>query len=436
MNPISFCYANAIDFFKTDQLEEYQGVVTDAHNYLHQKTATTENYLGWVDYPIRYDKQEFFNLKAMAKEIKEKADILIVIGVGGSYLGAKAALNFLKSPFLNYLSDQERKCPQIFFAGYNIDSNYLKNLLFLIQDKEVYINIISKSGSTLETALTFRFLRQHLEQKYGLFEAAKRIIATTDDNSGSLSKIACKKGYRLLKIPADIGGRYSVLTPVGMFPLAVSGISIDKILQGAADCYKMLANENISKNICYQYALIRNIFYQQNYVMELLVNYDVNLKYFGDWYQQLFAESEGKEGRGLFPTALNYTTDLHSVGQYVQEGPSNLFQTILNVERIENDLILSEENENLDNLNYLAGQSWHEINQKAMWGALKAHYQGQVPNLMINIPSKSAYYYGMLTFFFMKACGMSGLILGVNPFNQPGVEAYKKQMMSLLKRNE
>jgi len=399
---------------------------------LHNKTGLGNDFLGWVDLPNNYDKEEFARIKKAAEKIKSDSDVLVVIGIGGSYLGARAAIECLGHSFRNNLNKEERKTPEIYFAGNNISSTYLIDLLDVIKDKDVSLNVISKSGTTTEPAIAFRVLKEFLENKYGKDEAAKRIYATTDAKKGALKQVSDEEGYETFVIPDDVGGRFSVLTPVGLLPIAVAGIDIDAIMTGANDARVDFNNSNLEENDCYQYAVVRNILHKKGKDIELLVNYEPSLHYLSEWWKQLYGESEGKDQKGLFPASVDFSTDLHSMGQYVQDGKRILFETVLNVEKPRRVLNLKEEANDLDGLNYLSGKTLDFVNEKAFQGTLLAHTDGQVPNLLINIPTLDEYNFGYLVYFFEKACGISGYLLGVNPFNQPGVEAYKKNMFALL----
>lgn len=390
------------------------------------------SYLGWVDLPNSYDKFEVERIKEVAEKIINDSDVFIVIGIGGSYLGARAAIEMIKHTFYTEIAEDVRSGPKVYFAGHNMSTRYLKGLLDIIQGKDISINVISKSGTTTEPAIVFRILRDYLDDKYGKEEARKRIYITTDKSKGALKLLSDKEGYETFVIPSDVGGRYSVLTPVGLLPMAVAGIDIDEVLIGGQAAARDLAIDDVYLNHAYQYAAIRNILYEKGKTIEIMASYEPELLYFGEWYKQLFGESEGKEGKGIFPTYLTYTTDLHSMGQYVQEGRRDIFETILNIEMSRNEIVINKDNANLDGLNYLAGKTIDFVNKKAMEGTVLAHVEGGVPNLIINIPEISPYYFGYMAYFFQKACGMSGYLLGVNPFNQPGVEAYKTNMFRLL----
>jgi len=432
MERITFDYSKANSFVSTQELEAMKSLVKTAHILLHEKRGAGNEFLGWLDLPEKYDREEFALIEKSAAQIKEQADILIVIGIGGSYLGARAVIELLGSCFYNNLSKEKRKNPQIYFAGNNLSSSYLTKLMHLTEGKEIALNVVSKSGTTTEPALAFRFWKQLLEKKYGKKEAGKRIYVTTDQKHGVLKKLAQVEGYTSFVIPDDIGGRYSVLTAVGLLPIAVAGGNIRSLLQGALSAQNEYSNCSLKDNACYQYAAMRNILARKGKDIELLVNYEPDFLFFAEWWKQLFGESEGKDGKGIFPAAVNFSTDLHSMGQYIQEGRRNLFETIIQVEEIEEDLLIEEDPEDLDGLNFLAGKSMHFINQKALAATLFAHTDGGVPNLLIKMPQRNEYYLGNLIYFFEKSCAISGYLLGVNPFNQPGVENYKKNMFALL----
>ena len=399
---------------------------------LHEKTGAGNDFLGWIDLPVDYDHEEFDRIKKAAEKIKADSDVLIVIGIGGSYLGARACIEALTHTFYNSLSKEQRKLPQVFFVGNNISGTYLRNLLDVCEGKEVSVNVISKSGTTTEPAIAFRVFKKYMEDKYGKEEAKKRIFATTDANRGALLTLAKEEGYETFVIPDDVGGRFSVLTAVGLLPIAVAGIDIEEMMQGAAEGRSEYSNADVKENACYQYAAVRNALLRKGKNVEILVNYEPCLQYFGEWWKQLYAESEGKDNKGIFPSSLNFSTDLHSLGQYVQDGQRMLFETVLNVQSPKLDVVLEEEPVDLDGLNYLAGQTMDFVNKKAFEGTLLAHVDGGVPNLVLNIPELNAFTMGKLIYFFEKACGISGYLLGVNPFDQPGVEEYKKNMFALL----
>lgn len=428
MKKITLDYSNALNFIRQEEIDLMQEKVSLCHRMLNEKTGAGRDFLGWVDLPENYDKEEFERVKAAADRIKQQSDVLVVIGIGGSYLGARAALEMLNPPFSNELSGRTK----VYFAGHNMSSSYLKGLLDVIEGKDISVNVISKSGTTTEPAIAFRVFKEYMEEKYGREEASKRIYATTDKNKGALKSLAESQGYESFVIPDDVGGRYSVLTPVGLFPMAAGGIDIDKVMEGARDAAEDLKSESLKDNFSYQYAAIRNIMYLKGKLIEIMVNYEPSLFYFGEWYKQLFGESEGKDMKGIFPTALNFTTDLHSMGQYIQEGRKHIFETVLNVEKPAWEITIKPDKDDLDGLNYISGKTIDYVNKMAMEGSIEAHVDGGVPNLIVNIPEISPYYFGYMAYFFEKACGMSGYLLGVNPFDQPGVEAYKTNMFKLL----
>lgn len=414
---------------------EYNGLkphVAKAHEMLHKGTGLGNDYIGWVDYPIQMDDALLTRIENAAQAIKSSADVLIVIGIGGSYLGAKTVIDALSHSFYNELPKEKRKGPKIYFAGHQISGTYLTELLEMIEGQDVCLNVISKSGTTTEPAIAFRVLKSALEDKYGKEGAAKRIFATTDEKRGALRTLADGNGYESFIIPDDVGGRYSVLTPVGLLPIAAAGIDIRALIEGAKAGYKAYSNENIDENPCYQYAVVRNALNRKGKLIEILVNYEPSMAFLAEWWMQLFGESEGKDGKGIYPAKMNNTTDLHSMGQMVQDGPRHLFETVVRVASFEKDLVIEEDAADLDGLNYLKGKTMSYVNENAFKGTLMAHVEGGVPNLVLTMPKKDAYHLGMLLYFFMKACGISGYLLGVNPFDQPGVEAYKKNMFKLL----
>ena len=433
MKKINFNYNKALDFFAKEEVDVLQPYVDVAHDMLHNKTGLGNDFLGWVDLPNNYDKEEFARIKKAAEKIKSDSDVLVVIGIGGSYLGARAAIECLGHSFRNNLTKDERKTPEIYFAGNNISSTYLMDLLDIIKDKDVSINVISKSGTTTEPAIAFRIFKDLLEKKYGKEEASKRIYATTDSSKGALRKLADEEGYETFIIPDDVGGRFSVLTPVGLLPIACAGLDIDAMMQGAADACEEFKSSDLKTNDSYQYAVVRNVLHRKGKDIELLVNYEPQLHYVGEWWKQLYGESEGKDGKGLFPTATDFTTDLHSLGQFIQEGSKVLFETVLKIKEPQMNLEIPSDAENLDGLNYLAGKTVDYVNQKACEGTIDAHVNvGNVPNIQITLDHVDAYSFGYMVYFFEKACAMSVYLLGVNPFNQPGVEVYKKNMFKLL----
>lgn len=432
MNKIKFNYSKALDFFAKEEVDTLQPYVDVAHEMLHEKTGPGKDFLGWIDLPNNYDKEEFARIKKAAQKIQSDSDVLVVIGIGGSYLGARAAIECLGHSFRNSLSKENRKAPEVYFAGNNISSTYLMDLIEIIKDKDVSLNVISKSGTTTEPAIAFRVLKEFLENKYGKEEAAKRIYATTDAKKGALKQVSDEEGYETFVIPDDVGGRFSVLTAVGLLPIAAAGFNIDEMMQGANDARIKYSKSNLEENDCYQYAAVRNILHRKGKDIELLVNYEPNLHFVSEWWKQLYGESEGKDQKGIFPASVDFSTDLHSMGQYVQDGKRILFETVLNVEKPRKVVELKSEEKDLDGLNYLSEKTMDFVNEKAFQGTLLAHTDGQVPNLIIDIPTLNEYNFGYLVYFFEKACGISGYLLGVNPFNQPGVEAYKKNMFALL----
>ncbi|AKG04037.1 glucose-6-phosphate isomerase [Salimicrobium jeotgali] len=430
MTHVRFDYDKALKFMNEHEVGYMQDAVSLAHRALHEGTGAGSDFLGWLDLPENYDQEEFGRIEKSAEKIKADSDVLLVIGIGGSYLGARAAIEMLQHSFFNELGD--RSAPQVFFVGNNISSSYINDLLELIRDKDVSINVISKSGTTTEPAIAFRIFRKFLEEKYGKEEATKRIYATTDKKKGALKTLADEQGYESFVVPDDVGGRYSVLTAVGLLPIAASGIPIQEIMKGARKAQHELSGSSLEDNPAYQYAAVRNIFYNKGKSIEMLVNYEPGLQYFSEWWKQLFGESEGKDQKGIFPASANFSTDLHSLGQFIQDGRKDLFETVLHVEKPKSDYTLEAEENDLDGLNYLAGKTISEVNEKAYQGTMLAHTDGDVPNLIVHVPEMDAYTFGYLVYFFEKACAISGYILGVNPFDQPGVEAYKKNMFALL----
>ena len=417
---------------KDHELTNLKDAVKGAHKALHEGTGAGNDFLGWIELPKAYDKEEFARIKKAAEKIRNDSDVLIVIGIGGSYLGAKAALEMLGHSFSGLLSKEKRNAPLVLFAGNSISSTYLCDLMEAIEGKDFSVNIISKSGTTTEPAVAFRFFRDMLVEKYGKEEAKGRIYATTDKARGALKTLCDEEGYETFVIPDDVGGRFSVLTAVGLLPIAVSGADIDKIMEGAAKACDDFANDNLDENICYQYAAVRNALYRKGYTTEIMVNYEPCMHYFSEWWKQLYGESEGKDNKGLFPAAVDFSTDLHSMGQYIQDGRRGLFETVLNIEAPKKDIALTEDKDNVDGLNFLAGKTMDYVNKKAFQGTLMAHVTGSVPNMVVSIDKADEYHFGYIVYFFEKACGISGYLLGVNPFDQPGVEEYKKNMFALL----
>ena len=414
-------------------IQDYAKEVEKNHKELHKRALDEEDFVGWLELPTDYNKEEFKRIKKAAKKIAKESDILVVIGIGGSYLGARAVIESLTSTFYNLLSEKQRKYPQILYVGNNLSPNYMNELIEYIGNKDFSVNVISKSGTTTEPAIAFRIFREILENKYGIDEARSRIYATTDKQKGALKTLAENEGYEQFVVPDNIGGRYSVLTAVGLLPIAVAGIDIDKLMEGARTAQERFDDSDLKYNECYQYAVIRNILYSKmNKTTEILVNYEPKMHYFTEWWKQLYGESEGKENKGIFPAGVDFTTDLHSMGQYIQEGRRDLFETVISIKTPKNDIIINPDDDNLDGLNYLSGKTMDYVNKKAKEGTIKAHVDGDVPNIEIEMNKLDEKNIGELIYFFEKACAMSGMILGVNPFNQPGVEKYKKNMFHLL----
>ncbi|OXS57472.1 glucose-6-phosphate isomerase [Bacillus sp. V-88] len=432
MTHIRFDYSKALSFFGEHELTYLSDAVKVAHHSLHEQTGAGSDFLGWIDLPVDYDKEEFSRIQKSAEKIKNDSDILLVIGIGGSYLGARAAIEMLNHSFYNALPKDKRSTPQVLFVGQNISSTYMRDLMDLLDGKDFSINVISKSGTTTEPALAFRIFRNMLEEKYGVEEARKRIYATTDKSKGALKTLATDEGYETFVVPDDIGGRYSVLTAVGLLPIAVSGVEIETMMNGAAQAREDFGKSEMTENPAYQYAAVRNALYNKGKTIEMLINYEPGLQYFAEWWKQLFGESEGKDQKGIYPSSANFSTDLHSLGQYVQEGRRDIFETVIKVSEPRHELKIEKADSDLDGLNYLAGETVDFVNNKAFEGTLLAHTDGGVPNLIVEIPAMDAYTFGYLVYFFEKACAMSGYLLGVNPFDQPGVEAYKVNMFALL----
>lgn len=431
-NKVSFDFSVAGKFILADEVDMIKQSVEAAKMKLVDKTGAGNDFLGWIDLPIDYDKEEFGRILKAADKIQKDSEVLLVIGIGGSYLGARAAIEFLRHSFYNSVSKEVRKTPEIYFCGNNISSNYMNHLKDVIGDKDFSINIISKSGTTTEPAIAFRVFKKLLNEKYGKKEAAKRIYATTDKARGALKSLAKEEGYESFVVPDDVGGRISVLTAVGLIPIAVSGADIGKLMEGAASMRNYCLNSSFENNDALKYAAVRNILLRKGKSIEILVNYEPSLHFVSEWWKQLYGESEGKDQKGIFPAAVDFTTDLHSMGQFIQDGQRTLFETVINIEKSSTEIILEEEEVDLDGLNYLAGKSVDFINKSAMKGTLLAHTDGNVPNLSITLPEQNEFYLGELFYFFEFACGVSGYLLGVNPFDQPGVESYKKNMFALL----
>ena len=432
MEKVTLDYSKATGFISEEEISNMESIVNTAKDTLVNKTGAGNDFLGWINLPVDYDKEEFARIKKAAEKIQNDSDILLLIGIGGSYLGARAAIEFLRHSFYNNQCKEERKTPEIYYVGNNISGTYIQHLADIVKGKDFSINMISKSGTTTEPAIAFRVFKKMLVEKYGKEEAAKRIYATTDKEKGSLKNLADAEGYETFVVPDDVGGRFSVLTAVGLLPIAVSGADIDKLMEGAASGRELALNKEFAENDALKYAAIRNILHRKGKAVEILANYEPSVHYVSEWWKQLYGESEGKDQKGIFPASVDLTTDLHSMGQFIQDGSRIMFETVLNVETPKCSLELEEEEVDLDGLNYLAGKSIDFINKSAMNGTILAHTDGNVPNLLVNIPEQNEYYLGQLFYFFEFACGISGYISGVNPFNQPGVESYKKNMFALL----
>lgn len=431
-NKVTFDYSKVKCFVSDSEIEKMKRTTEDAKKLLLSKEGAGNDFLGWIDLPINYDRDEFKRIKEAANKIKNDSDVLLVIGIGGSYLGARAAIEALCHSFHNTLSKDKRKAPEIYFVGNSLSGTYLKHVVDMLEGKDFSINVISKSGTTTEPAVAFRIFKKLLEQKYGADEAAKRIYATTDKSRGALKTLSDSKGYQTFVVPDDVGGRYSVLTAVGLLPIAASGVDIDELMKGAASSRERCINNKFEENDSMLYAAIRNILLRKGKLIEIVANYEPSMHYVSEWWKQLFGESEGKDQKGIFPAAVDLTTDLHSMGQFIQDGSRTMFETVLNIEKSREDMILELEDQDLDGLNYLAGKPVDFINKCAISGTMLAHTDGSVPNLLVNIPEQTSFYIGELFYFFEFACGLSGYILGVNPFDQPGVESYKKNMFALL----
>jgi glucose-6-phosphate isomerase len=431
-NKVTFDYAKASCFISEAEVESMKKIAADAKDVLVSRSGAGNDFLGWIDLPVAYDKEEFARIKKAAAKIQSDSEVLLVIGIGGSYLGARAAIEFLRHGFYNMVSKEIRKTPEIYFVGNSISGSYLKQLMDVIGDRDFSVNIISKSGTTTEPAIAFRIFKEMLETRYGKEEAAKRIYATTDKARGALKGLATEEGYESFVVPDDVGGRFSVLTAVGLLPIAVSGADIDKLMEGAASGRARALEADFAENDALQYAAVRNILLRKGKSIEVLANYEPSLHYVSEWWKQLYGESEGKDQKGIFPASVDLTTDLHSMGQFIQDGNRILFETVVNVEEPKCDVTIGEDPANLDGLNYLAGKTMDFVNKNAMTGTILAHTDGNVPNLVVNVPKQDEFSLGELFYFFEFACGVSGYILGVNPFNQPGVESYKKNMFALL----
>ena len=429
---VRFDYSLASNVISEDEIKSMEKITNDAKDVLLSKSGAGSDFLGWIDLPVDYDKDEFARIQKAAQKIQSDSEVLLVIGIGGSYLGARAAIEFLRHGFYNSLPKEKRGTPEIYYVGNSISSTYLQGVIDVIGDRDFSVNVISKSGTTTEPAIAFRIFKKMLEDKYGQEEAAKRIYATTDKARGALKDLATKEGYESFVVPDDVGGRFSVLTAVGLLPIAVSGADITALMDGAASGRELALNEKFEDNEAMKYAAIRNILLRKGKSVEVLANYEPALHYIGEWWKQLYGESEGKDQKGIFPAAVDFTTDLHSMGQFIQDGARIMFETVMNVEEARETITIEKEAEDLDGLNYLAGKTMDFVNKSAMNGTILAHTDGNVPNLMIKIPKMDEFHLGQLFYFFEFACGVSGYILGVNPFNQPGVESYKKNMFALL----
>ncbi len=432
MGRVSFDYSRAAGFISEEEMTYMSRLVAGAKEQLLARDGAGNDFLGWIDLPVDYDKEEFARIKKAAERIQADSEVLVVIGIGGSYLGARAAIEFLRHGFYNNLPKETRKTPEIYYAGNSISGTYLKGLVDVIGDRDFSVNIISKSGTTTEPAIAFRVFKELLEKKYGKEGAAKRIYATTDKAKGALKNLATEEGYETFVVPDDVGGRFSVLTAVGLLPIAVSGADIDQLMAGAAEGRKLALEKDFAENDALQYAAVRNILLRKGKSVEVLADYEPSLHYIAEWWKQLYGESEGKDQKGLFPAAVDLTTDLHSMGQFIQDGARIMFETVLNVEQPREHLVIGQEPVDLDGLNYLAGKDMDFVNKSAMNGTILAHTDGNVPNLMVKIPEQNEFCLGELFYFFEFAVGISGYLLGVNPFNQPGVESYKKNMFALL----
>lgn len=432
MSKVTFDYSKAASFIGDNEVESMKKLALDAKEVLVSKSGAGNDFLGWIDLPVNYDKEEFARIKKAAAKIQSDSEVLIVIGIGGSYLGARAAIEFLRHSFYNVVDKSIRKTPEIYFVGNSISSTYIKHLIDVVGDRDFSINMISKSGTTTEPAIAFRVFKEMAEKKYGKEGAAKRIYATTDKARGSLKNLANEEGYESFVVPDDVGGRFSVLTAVGLLPIAVSGADIDKLMEGAAEGRKMALEAPFEENDAVKYAALRNILLRKGKVIEILANYEPSAHYVSEWWKQLYGESEGKDQKGIFPASVDLTTDLHSMGQFIQDGSRTMFETVLNIETSREEIVIGKEPVDLDGLNYLAGKNVDFVNKSAMNGTILAHTDGQVPNFMVNVPEANEFYLGELFYFFEFACGVSGYLLGVNPFNQPGVESYKKNMFALL----
>ena len=432
LNGVSFEYSNAEQFISKEEMQMMSRIINDSKNVLVEGTGAGNDFIGWINLPIEYDKEEFERIQKAAKKIQSDSEVLVVIGIGGSYLGARAAIEALRHSFYNNVDKEIRKTPEIYFAGNNISSTYLQHLIDVIGKRDFSVNVISKSGTTTEPAIAFRVFKKLLIEKYGKEEAAKRIYATTDKEKGALKNLATEEGYETFVVPDDVGGRFSVLTAVGLLPIAASGADITKLMEGAAAMREHCLTAEFCENDSLKYAAVRNILLRKGKTIEILCNYEPALHYVSEWWKQLYGESEGKDGKGLYPASVDLTTDLHSMGQFIQDGAQNHFETVISVEKSKCEIILEEEAVDLDGMNYLAGKTVDFVNKSAMNGTVLAHVDGGVPNLKVSMPELNEFYLGQLFYMFEFACGVSGYTLGVNPFDQPGVESYKKNMFALL----
>lgn len=429
---VTFDYSLANPFIRDEELDLMRASVAAARDTLEKRTGAGNDFLGWIDLPVDYDKEEFVRIQKAAEKIQSDSEVLVVIGIGGSYLGARAAIEFLRHCFYNSVDKSVRKTPEIYYAGNSISGTYLSQLIETIGNRDFSVNVISKSGTTTEPAIAFRVFKEMLENKYGKEEAAKRIYATTDKERGALKSLATEEGYETFVVPDDVGGRFSVLTAVGLLPIAASGADINKLMEGAQSMRKLCLETAIEENDAIQYAAIRNILHKKGKSVEVLANYEPIFHYVAEWWKQLYGESEGKDQKGIFPASVDLTTDLHSMGQFIQDGSRIMYETVMELEKPSLDITVKEAENDLDGLNYLSGKTLDFVNKSAMKGTQLAHTDGNVPNLMIRVPEQNEFYLGELFYFFEYACGISGYLLGVNPFNQPGVESYKKNMFALL----
>lgn len=429
---VTFDYSLTANVISEEEMAAMEKITMDAKDVLIGRSGAGNDFLGWIDLPVDYDKEEFARISKAASRIQSDSDVLIVIGIGGSYLGARAAIEFLRHGFYNNLSKEARKTPEIYYCGNNLSGTYLTQLFDVIGERDFSVNVISKSGTTTEPAVAFRVFKEKLENKYGKEGAAKRIYATTDKAKGALKSLADQEGYETFVVPDDVGGRFSVLTAVGLLPIAVSGADLTKLMEGAASMREVCLNKDFAENESMKYAAVRNILLRKGKAIEILCNYEPAFHYVCEWWKQLFGESEGKDQKGLYPASVDFTTDLHSMGQFIQDGSRIMFETVMELEKPSYDITIQEEASDLDGLNYLKGKTLDFINKSAMKGTQLAHTDGSVPNLVVRVPEQNEFYLGQLFYFYEFACGLSGYILGVNPFNQPGVEGYKKNMFALL----